>query len=913
MVFRCESRMVRQYEKKSICARNGKTFKPYQSYSKENLESAIKDVKSKKLSLREAALKYDVPKSTIERHSKGQTTYESAGHPTLFSREEENKFIQYIQVVAEWGFPFDLIDLRVFAQRYLNRIGRKVYTLQDNLPGRDWAANFLIRHKSVLSNRISSNISSDRAKVNEEVIDEFFDNYEETIQGIEPDCIVNYDETNLTDDPGSNKFIFRRGTKYPEKVMNSSKTAISLMFSGTADGTLLPVYTVYKSEHKYDTWVLGGPETAHYNNSRSGWFDSICFEDWFNSIIIPFAKSKHGKQVLIIGDNLSSHFSENVLKSCQKYNIKFACLPPKATHLMQPLDVAYYAPLKHYWRQILTDWKKKEGRKQKTLSKNAFPGLLQKLLNRLEDSGSSSQNLISGFEKTGLYPVNRDRPKTRLPKTQHSISEINENASAVVVEMLEELRGTQSDAPKRRKKRCNVPAGKSITVSDVLQKENDDLLKKKKGKGKGQGKRTKTVDKTDKENENDDLVKKKKEKGKGQGKQTKVVDITDKENENTSENTQNPKKKKSKPLQGRKNYNSDTSNSDIEMSVHADSDIFDVANEMSDSLTEYDMYIPEIPYSQRRLIDASPSPSESVRTEGNNLLSTTASTKNIEYISDASANKEFLPADLLKDISAGPEENLSIPKDISTLPENELPPARISTSPPAVSSPITIVEVASSAPDNGLSPLEVPTLPIENAKDVLKLPGNELSLPAAPVISMEQTDDVSTAPKKRKVQQKNKNNPKKSKSDNKKQYKIKTTEAVPPTSETNLPPTSSLEYAKLKNIHVAETETPGCSNQEKEIPVNYNMNDYVIVRYILKKKVEYFVGKIIEIRQGKVKISFFNKVGKYDSTIFRKPKKKDIDTVDDSMIVRSVELMAINESETDFVFHNDDDYFYFDY
>lgn len=53
---------------------------PYQSYSKENLAKTITDVKSKKLSFREAALKYYVPKSTIEQHTKDQTAYESAGH-----------------------------------------------------------------------------------------------------------------------------------------------------------------------------------------------------------------------------------------------------------------------------------------------------------------------------------------------------------------------------------------------------------------------------------------------------------------------------------------------------------------------------------------------------------------------------------------------------------------------------------------------------------------------------------------------------------------------------------------------------------------------------------------------------------------------------------------------------------------
>lgn len=110
------------------------------------------------------------------------------------------------------------------------------------------------------------------------------------------------------------------GKKYPERVMNSSKSAVSLMFSGTAHGHLLPIYVVYKSEKLWDIWLQGGPEKTRYNRSKSGWFDRTCFEDWFETVILPYLKNKPGRKV-IIGDNLSSHFSEKNLKSLR--NTKF--------------------------------------------------------------------------------------------------------------------------------------------------------------------------------------------------------------------------------------------------------------------------------------------------------------------------------------------------------------------------------------------------------------------------------------------------------------------------------------------------------------------------------------------------------------------------------------------------------------
>lgn len=488
--------MVRNYIRTYKSVRKGISFHPYFSYTTEDVENAIKDVQSKTLTLGKAAEKYNIPKATLARKCKVQKPgQEKPGHPTLFNNIEENNFVEFLKVMGAWGFPMDALDLRMFAQRYLDKIGRTVYTLKDNLPGRDWALNFLRRHKDALSTRLAANISRDRAKVSEEQIDAFFENYQQTIAGVSPDCIINYDETNLTDDPGSKKYIFKRGTKYPERVMNSSKSAVSLMFSGTAHGEMLPIYVVYKSEKLWNTWIEGGPDKTRYNRSKSGWFDGTCFEDWFDTVIIPYFRNKPGRKV-IIGDNLSSHFSQKILESCEKYNISFVCLPPKATHIMQPLDVAFYGPLKHYWRIVLTDWKMKEGRKQTTLAKQSFPLLLNKLVTQMTNKGVMKDNIIAGFEKCGLYPVNPERPKSKLPKKDVAHAFSAEASSKVIMDILEELRGSKNTVERSRKKRCDVEPGKSVTVEDLKENSlsnNETQSKKGKGKGKKTVKRGQTI------------------------------------------------------------------------------------------------------------------------------------------------------------------------------------------------------------------------------------------------------------------------------------------------------------------------------------------------------------------------------------------------------------------------------------
>ncbi|CAH2011985.1 unnamed protein product [Acanthoscelides obtectus] len=126
------------------------------------------------------------------------------------------------------------------------------------MPGCDWVKSFLKRHPQ-LSRRIAQNISHARAASDEEIINNFFDNLEVELDGIPASNIWNYDETNLVDDPGQTKVVTKRGTKYPERIRNSSKACTSLMVCGNAEGQIAPVYVNYKSQK---LWTENGPPNA---------------------------------------------------------------------------------------------------------------------------------------------------------------------------------------------------------------------------------------------------------------------------------------------------------------------------------------------------------------------------------------------------------------------------------------------------------------------------------------------------------------------------------------------------------------------------------------------------------------------------------------------------------------------------
>lgn len=304
----------------------------------------------------------------------------------------------------------------MIAKTYLDKQGRKVNAFVNNYPGKEWAHSFLKRYKSLLSHRVARNITHGRAEINETIVNEFFDNFQKETEGVPDTNIWNYDETCLVDDPGSVKVLVRRGTKYPEIIRNSSKASTSIMVCGSAAGELAPVYVVYKAENMWETWTENGPTGARYNRTKSGWFDTRCFEDWFQFTMLPILKKQTGKKVLV-GDNLSSHINLEVMAECEANNIAFICLPPNATHLLQPLDVAYFRPMKIAWRSTLNEWKHNvRGSRSSSVPKDQFPGLLKEMFQKMETN--SSQNLKSGFKKCGLCPLDRDVVLQRLPNRQ---------------------------------------------------------------------------------------------------------------------------------------------------------------------------------------------------------------------------------------------------------------------------------------------------------------------------------------------------------------------------------------------------------------------------------------------------------------------------------------------------------------
>lgn len=447
--------------KRNVGSRN------YQNYTEETLNKCLNDIRNKVRTQRDAAKFYNIPRRTINYKLKGQHI-KSFGRPNVFTEKEEKQFVDHIVLMSEYGFPVDKTDFRFIVKSYLDRIGRKIKVFKNNLPGLTWVSIFLKRN-TTLSIRLATNVKRTRAAVNKDIIQDYINNLKNIISDVPPQNIYNYDETNLTDNPGQKKVLTKRGSKYPERICNSSKVSVSIMMCGNAMGDMLPPYVVYKAKSLWQPWTENGPKGCRYNATQSGWFDSNTFTDWFEKSLLRHLKRSQGKKV-VIGDNLSSHLSPYIINRCKEEDIYFVCLPPNSTHITQPLDVAFFHPMKVAWRKILSDWKSTtEGLRNPILQKQSFPKLLNKLLEVLQPTIKTT--LQNGFRKCGIYPCDAAEILERLPRSEDANSSVEQS----FLDHLNFKRSEVTQSVKQTRKKLKVAPGTSYAHTKDSSDENSDF------------------------------------------------------------------------------------------------------------------------------------------------------------------------------------------------------------------------------------------------------------------------------------------------------------------------------------------------------------------------------------------------------------------------------------------------------
>ena len=322
----------------------------------------------------------------------GKSCKIGAGRPTVLTEVEEREIAITCQVLQELGYGLTREIVARVVHAFLQD-QKQVSLFRDGIPGPDWWVGFLGRWPS-LSERKPQHLSTKRAMAgNEETMKSWFIMVRTFFEKVGllkrtgqvtdyASRLWNADETGFCFGSTSKKILARRGARNDHEVSSASDHQfITVSVCGNAAGLKLPPFILYKGKHLYNTWTQGGPAAACYSVSESGWMEESNYIKWFEMQFYPSVKHllETGPVVLFF-DGHFSHMSINLIKKAHSLGFHLFCLPPNTTHILQPLDISVFGPMKQQWRTILKQHK--IATRASNIMKERFPALIKQLWER---------------------------------------------------------------------------------------------------------------------------------------------------------------------------------------------------------------------------------------------------------------------------------------------------------------------------------------------------------------------------------------------------------------------------------------------------------------------------------------------------------------------------------------------------
>lgn len=364
----------------------------------------------------EAAKELGLSKDTVTRRVKGGSSRSEARQlQQKLSAVQENVLLKWIKQLTISGYSPGHQLLKELAEELRSK---RTYNLDcpsfdslelppQHLLGHEWVPRFIKRHPHltvVIGRRIES-VRMDGAT--RETCSTWFDAYQKAIQdyGIEKKDEYNMDESGHSiGTMESTRIIIDSTLRTKHQAHPGRQEWISMVECICADGSILPPLGIFKGKNVLQNWipkeVLG---SWFFSANTKGWTSNLHGLEWLKRVFEPATRAKAGgKYRLLICDGHDSHISGSFIAHCLQNRIVLLILPPHTSHLLQPLDVAVFGPLKKRLTAALSDLNQAQlVRIQKIEWMEAYI--------KARADVCHHQNIESAWRGAGLYPFNPQR------------------------------------------------------------------------------------------------------------------------------------------------------------------------------------------------------------------------------------------------------------------------------------------------------------------------------------------------------------------------------------------------------------------------------------------------------------------------------------------------------------------------
>jgi len=380
------------------------------TWREEDMLGAIQELKTAGRGLRRIARAWRVPKSTLERRVKRDLPHKyMLGKKTLFSNEQESQLEELLLDMARRGFPLTEQDVRKLAFQYAkcNRLSCR-FSERQQMAGYYWMKGFLSRHPR-LTVKSPEALSAARATgMNKPVISQWFDNYEKMLSDLNikqcPANIWNLDESGFQDYFLPHKAVGEKGVALYQITGAEKGETVTVIPVFNAMGDFGPLMVIFKAGKMKTEWAVGSPPNTIVRASKDGYINSELFVE-FGRHFVQYLRRRASnacKNLLVLDGHSTHTYNVEFLTLMRDNNVEVICLPPHATHALQPADKALFASMKSKWEEAGRRFVRESGGRR--LDKREFFAVFTPVWKE----ATTVEVCQNGFRATGLFPCNRD-------------------------------------------------------------------------------------------------------------------------------------------------------------------------------------------------------------------------------------------------------------------------------------------------------------------------------------------------------------------------------------------------------------------------------------------------------------------------------------------------------------------------
>jgi hypothetical protein len=357
-------------------------------------------------SIRACARAHGVHDRTLSYRLAGKPSRrEARSEQQLLAPEQEELLVRWLLDAEKVGHAFNHAQLRRIASLVSQASGGS------GVIGKNWVVRFLQRHPDIKTKR-GVTIDAQRAVgLTPKVITAWFLTLQGAIKDhqITAERMWNMDELGNALGPSHNQTVVGSSSVRPHStpvVRPTDREWVTTIECANALGEVIPPLIIFKGKETQLQWFdpVQVPEDWQFTTSKNAYTTNDIGLQWLLKVFIPRTTPKDPSQPrLLILDGHGSHVSMEFMSSCIQNNISLIYLIAHASHILQPLDLTVFSPLKRKYRSLVNGYSSDD---VPPIKKQAFIDQYR----QARTEAMTERNIRSGWAASGIWPLDSSKP-----------------------------------------------------------------------------------------------------------------------------------------------------------------------------------------------------------------------------------------------------------------------------------------------------------------------------------------------------------------------------------------------------------------------------------------------------------------------------------------------------------------------